>query len=170
MTGMGWFITTCLAVDAMILAALFPPHARMIWNASPSVPIGLYAVHPAERLTVGELVVVRPPEALAKFMAARRYLPRGVPLLKHVAALAGQRVCRSEDAIVVDGLAVAVALDIDRRSRSLPRWSGCRLIARDQVFLLNRRPADSFDGRYFGALSTTAIVGRADPIWVKGGG
>jgi conjugative transfer signal peptidase TraF len=170
MTGLGWFVTTCLAFDVVIVGTLFPPHARLIWNASPSVPIGLYALHDAAPLGVGELVVVHPPQALANFMAARRYLPRGVPLLKHVTALSGQRVCRTGDAITVDGAAVAVALDADRSGRSLPRWSGCQVIARGQIFLLNRRPEDSFDGRYFGPLSIAAIVGRADPIWLEGGG
>jgi type IV secretory pathway protease TraF len=116
------------------------------------------------------LVVVHPPQALARFMAARWYLPRGVPLLKHVTALSGQRVCRTGDAITVEGAAVGVALDEDRAGRALPRWSGCRMIAQDQVFLMNRRPADSFDGRYFGPLATATVVGRADPIWLEGAG
>jgi conjugative transfer signal peptidase TraF len=169
-TGLGWFITTALMVDAVIIGTLCPPHARLIWNASPSVPIGLYALHDAAPLRVGELVVVDPPQALSNFMAARQYLPRGVPLLKHVTALSGQRVCRTGDAITVEGAAVGVALDEDRAGRALPRWSGCRMIAQDQVFLMNRRPADSFDGRYFGPLATATVVGRADPIWLEGGG
>lgn len=167
MTGLGWFVATCLAFDAVFVGALVPPHVRLIWNASPSVPIGLYALHDAAPLRVGELVVVDPPQALSNFMAARQYLPRGVPLLKHVTALSGQRVCRTGDAVTVDGAAVAVALDADRSGRSLPRWSGCRVIARGQIFLLNRRPEDSFDGRYFGPLATATVVGRADPIWVR---
>jgi conjugative transfer signal peptidase TraF len=170
MTGLGWFITTALMVDAVIVGTVFPPNARLIWNATPSVPIGLYALHNAAPLRVGELVVVHPPQALARFMATRRYLPRGVPLLKHVTALPGQRVCRMGDTITVDGAAVGVALDADRAGRALPRWSGCRVIARDRVFLMNRRPADSFDGRYFGPLATATVVGRADPIWLEGGG
>jgi conjugative transfer signal peptidase TraF len=170
MTGLGWFVATCLAFDAVFVGALVPPHVRLIWNVSPSVPVGLYAVHPAGRLTLGELVVVHPPQPLAKFMAARRYLPRGVPLLKHVTALSGQRVCRTGDAVTVDDAAVGVALDADRAGRALPRWSGCQVIARDRVFLMNRRPADSFDGRYFGPLATATVVGRADPIWLEGGG
>ena len=169
MTGLGWFITSCLAVDAIIVGALFPPHARLIWNASPSVPIGLYVVHSAERVEVGELVVVRSPEVLERFMAARRYLPRGVPLLKHLAAVPGQRVCRIGDRISVNGEAVGLALDQDRESRPLPRWSGCRVISRGQVFLMNPRSAGSLDGRYFGALSARTIVGRADPLWTPSG-
>ena len=37
-------------------------------------------------------------------MAARGYVPRGVPLLKPVAAVAGARVCRSGLAVTIDGV------------------------------------------------------------------
>jgi hypothetical protein len=40
-----------------------------------------------------------------------------------------------------------------------------RLIAAGEVFLMNRQSPDSLDGRYFGPLPTTTIVGRADPLW-----
>ena len=63
------------------------PAPWLLWNASASVPIGLYAVHPVGPLRVGQLLIVRPPAPLARFLAARRYLPMGVPLIKHVAAL-----------------------------------------------------------------------------------
>ena len=46
------------------------------------------------QLFVTELVAVEPPEPLATFLAERRYLPRGIPMLKHVLALPGQTVCR----------------------------------------------------------------------------
>jgi type IV secretory pathway protease TraF len=32
---------------------------------------------------------------------------------------------------------------------------------------MNTVPADSLDGRYFGPLPLTTIVGRADPIWTR---
>ena len=124
--------------------------ARLIWNASASVPIGLYAMHTVGALHVGELVVVMPPEPLASFLAERRYLPRGVPLLKHVVALPGQTVCRNGLTITVDGVAMGEALDRDSRGRPLPVWHGCRVVADGEVFLMNWQSADSLDGRYFG--------------------
>jgi type IV secretory pathway protease TraF len=33
---------------------------------------------------------------------------------------------------------------------------------------MNRQSAASFDGRYFGPLPITTIVGRADPLWIEG--
>ena len=67
-------------------------HAPLfVWNASESVPVGLYAVRPSSVLTIDELVVVQPSETLADFLAAGGYLPKGLPLLKHIAALPRQQ-------------------------------------------------------------------------------
>jgi conjugative transfer signal peptidase TraF len=164
MTRFGWVMTTYAAALGIGLAALLHPAPRLIWNASASAPIGFYAVHPASALHVDELLVVTPPEPLATFLDARRYLPKGVPLLKHVLALPGQTVCRSGGAITVDGVAMGEALDRDHLGRPLPVWQGCRVVATGEVFLMNRR-ADSLDGRYFGPLPATTIVGQAAPLW-----
>jgi len=123
-------------------------------------------VHPAGVLHIADLVVVTPPEPLARFLAQRRYLPKGVPLLKHVFALPGQTVCRTVRTVTVDGVVEGQALDRDRRGRPLPVSRGCRVVAAGEVFLMNRRP-DSLDSRYFGPLPATTIVGRAEPLWTE---
>jgi len=165
MTRFGWAMATCFATLGIGLSALLHPIPKLIWNASASVPIGLYAVHPTGVLHVTELLVVRPPEVLATFLAERRYLPKGVPLLKRVLALPGQTVCRAGRTITVDGTAMGDALDRDHLGRPLPVWQGCRVVASDEVFLMNWQSEDSLDGRYFGPLPATTIVGRADPLW-----
>jgi conjugative transfer signal peptidase TraF len=167
MTRFGWVVATYGAVMVTGITALFHPAPRLIWNASASVPIGLYAVHPAGALRTDELLVVTPPEPLATFLDERRYLPKGIPLLKHIAALRGQTVCRTGDTISIDGITVGAALGRDHLGRSLPVWQGCRVIAAGEVFLMNRQSVASLDGRYFGPLPTTTIVGRADPIWIE---
>jgi conjugative transfer signal peptidase TraF len=167
MARLEWLMATHAAVLAVALSTLFPPTPRLIWNASASVPIGLYAVRPPGSPSVGELAVVAPPDRLAGFLAERRYLPRGVPLLKRVAALGGHRVCRIGAALSVDGAVKARALDRDRRGRPLPLWQGCRTLSSGEVFLLNPRAPDSLDGRYFGPLPSAAIVGEAVPIWTR---
>jgi conjugative transfer signal peptidase TraF len=167
MTRFGWVMATHGAVMVIGATALLHPAPWLIWNASASVPIGLYAVHPAGALQSGELLVVTAPEPLATFLDERRYLPKGIPLLKHVAALPGQIVCRTGDAITIDGAIVGAALDRDHLGRSLPVWRGCRVIAGGEVFLMNRHSVASLDSRYFGPLPTTTIVGRAEPLWTE---
>lgn len=157
-----------LAGVALIAApALFAPRPRLIWNASASVPIGLYLVQEAGGIAVGDLVAVAPPDDLAGFLADRGYLPRGVPILKHIAALTRSTVCRIGAVVTVDGRPVAVARPRDRRDRALPTWSGCRTLTEDEAFLLNPDAPESFDGRYFGPLPVDAIVARLEPIWTR---
>jgi conjugative transfer signal peptidase TraF len=144
------------------------PAKRYVWNASGSVPVGLYRLQPAGELFVTQLVAVQPPEPLATFIADQRYLPRGVPMLKRVVALPGQTVCRDGLTITVDNIATGDARDRDSRGWPLPVWRGCRIVADGEVFLMNWRSADSLDGRYFGVLPISAIIGRAEPLWTSG--
>lgn len=167
MTRFGYVMTTYLVLLVSSCSAIFPISPRFIWNASESVPIGLYAIRPAGILHVTELVVVRPPSTLAQFLADRRYLPKGVPMLKRVLALPGQMVCRDQRTITIDGVAMGEALERDTGGRPLPVWHGCQRIPEGQVFLMNWQSEDSLDGRYFGLLSRTTIVGRADPLWTQ---
>ena len=166
MTRFGFAITTCAVVLFVGLTSVFHPAPKLLWNASASVPIGLYAVRRAPPVHIGELVVIMPPTPLAHLFAARHYLPLGVPLLKHILAVSGQTVCRNGLAIIVDGITVGEALNRDRFGRALPDWQGCRSLASGEVFVMNT-PPDSLDGRYFGPLPLTTIVGRADPIWTR---
>ncbi len=164
MTRLGWIIFAALIVGSLMLLR---PAPQLIWNASASVPIGLYAVLPVGKLYPGELVLVRPPEVIASFLQERGYLPVGVPILKHVLAVPGQSVCRTGRTITVDEMAVGDALDRDRRGRNLPVWQGCRIVADREVFLMNRQSEGSFDGRYFGLLPASTIVGRVTPLWIE---
>ena len=162
-------IVTVLVAIAVGMSAVIRPSPSLIWNASASVPIGLYRVQPIGDLRAGDLVMATPPEPLARFLAERGYLPLGVPLLKHIAAFPGQTICRIGRTISVDGIVIAEAFDRDRRGRDLPVWHGCRIIAEGEVFLINRHPEDSLDGRYFGSLPAISIAGRAIPVWVEKG-
>lgn len=141
------------------------PIPLLIWNASESVPPGLYRLRPADTLFVTELVAVLPPEPLATFLAAGGYLPRGVPMLKRVMALPLQTVCRNGATITVDTIEIGEALERDGRGRPLPVWQGCRVIAEGELFLMNWQTAGSLDGRYFGPIPASAVIGRALPIW-----
>jgi len=157
------FITFVATI--LLLSTVGGATPLFIWNASNSVPIGLYRVQPATRLTVTELVAVQPPDLLAAFLDLNGYLLIGVPMLKRVLALPGQTVCRNGLTIAVDGVDVGDAHERDGRGRPLPAWHGCRVIADGDVFVMNWQSADSLDGRYFGPLPASAIIGRAVPVW-----
>ncbi|TPJ37157.1 S26 family signal peptidase [Mesorhizobium sp. B2-8-3] len=156
---------TLVAVVATVAPAAVEMPPLLLWNASASAPIGLYAIRKVGAPTVGALAVIEPPERVARFAAKRGFLPLGVPMLKHIEGLPGQQVCRIGRVITVDGLAMGAALERDRKGRALPDWQGCRIIAADEIFVMNRKVEDSLDGRYFGPFPVGSIVGRAMPLW-----
>lgn len=81
------------AVSAATLVTLAVPVSHYaVWNATASVPTGLYLIRGKASLHVGERVAIAPPPSLRRLLAERRYLPAGIPLLKRVAAVRGQRV------------------------------------------------------------------------------
>ncbi|MBA3880632.1 MAG: peptidase [Sphingobium sp.] len=141
------------------------PQLRLVWNVSASVPLGLYEIEPSAVPRVGDLVAVRPSPALTRFMAERRYVETNALLVKPVAALAGATVCRTNMRITLDGRAAATALPHDRFGRPLPRWSGCRRLARNQLLLIAPALRASFDSRYFGPVDRAQVIGRAFPLW-----
>ena len=170
MTRFGYVMTTYSAMLVVSVLAFFHPAPRLIWNATASTPIGLYAMRPVGRLHALELVAVRPPEPIASYLADGGFLPKSVPLLKHVMALPGQTVCRVGDAIAVDHVEVGAARDRDHLGRPLPRWSGCHTLSPSEIFLMNPTVPDSLDGRYFGALPAASIIARAVPLWTDEAG
>lgn len=165
MTRFAWVIATCFAALGIAIPAFVDLPKKLIWNASASVPIGIYFVQLPDGIEISDLAVVKPPEPIVNFLADGGYIPRGVPLMKRVLALAGQRVCRKNLLITVDGIAMGIAREQDSRGRDLPVWRGCRIIARHEVFLMNWQSTDSLDGRYFGPLPVSSIVGQAMPLF-----
>lgn len=170
MTRFGYVMTTYFAAMGGAFAAIVPVPVKLLWNASASTPLGLYDLAAPNGLKIGDLVAVRPPKPLADFMVGRGYIGRGMPLLKPVAALPGQQVCRAGRTVNVDGVRLGEAQERDRRGRVLPIWQGCRRIASDQIFLMNPSVRDSLDGRYFGPLPRATVIGRATPLYTDAHG
>ena len=166
MTRFAYVMSTSFVVLAIAGRSSVSITPKLIWNASASAPIGLYTVRTAADLRV----VVDAPEPLASFLKHREYLPRGVPLMKRIAALPGQTVCRIGRNVSVDTIAMGEALARDRRGRELPVWQGCRTLGASEIFLMNWDVQDSLDGRYFGPIPKNSIVGRAIPLWTDEGG
>ncbi len=155
------------ACTVLIASLILPaPRPLVVWNASASAPLGAYRIRAGVSIAVGDHVAIAPPAQLAAYLAQRRYLPMGVPLIKRVAALGGARVCRRGGMVSVDGRAVARAAMRDRAGRALPVWSGCRRLQAGEIFVVNAAPA-SFDSRYFGPLRRSDLLGRADPLLTR---
>lgn len=156
-----------VAATAAIATSLWPPRPALVWNASASSPIGLYSVGPAEDAGPGDMVVAWPPDGARELGAERHYLPRNVPLVKRVAAAAGDRVCAIGEAVYVNGRLETLRRSADPSGRPMPWWTGCEDIVPGDLFLLTPDVGDAFDGRYFGITARDRIVGRARLIWPR---
>jgi conjugative transfer signal peptidase TraF len=154
--------------SAGLLLLVVPPvygsAPRLVWNASPSAPIGLYWVWPGDVPMRGEMAIAWAPQRWRMLAAERHYLPANVPLVKRVAALHGDLACASGPRVSVNGVRVATRLARDPSGRALPWWEGCRRLRPNEYLLLMDAPG-SFDGRYFGISTRAELVGRARLIW-----
>ncbi|WP_157220453.1 S26 family signal peptidase [Flavisphingomonas formosensis] len=156
-----------IGISILGLTIAFPPLPRLVWNASASAPIGLYSVTPNASIEAGDMVIARVPDPWRLLAAKRRYIPANVPLVKHVAAAAGDEVCALGHEIFVNGRWLAERRQADGEHRPMPWWTGCVRLRGRQLFLLMTQSPTSFDGRYFGITEGHQVIGKARLLWAK---
>jgi len=143
------------------------PRPRLVWNASASAPEGLYRVTPGGPIAVGDMVIATVPARYRRLAAARHYVPANVPLVKQVAAGAGDQICALGRDLYRDGIWLADRRDVDSARRPMPAWQGCVRLRGGQYFLLMATSPLSFDGRYFGISDRRDIIGKAELLWAR---
>ena len=114
-----FLLGTAIPAFALGLASVVNLPEKLIYNASESAPVGSYWVD-QKPVSRGDLVYVRAPERVRNLVVERGYMPPAVPLLKHVAGLDGDRVCRFGEAFFVNESVVARALQGDARQPVRP--------------------------------------------------
>jgi conjugative transfer signal peptidase TraF len=159
-------VLACLLI--VVTASLMTtksPIPLIVYNASGSAPIGWYRIE-YRAPSRGDVVVIRPSGTLQPLLATHAFLPPGIPLLKRVAGVGGDRVCRSAGVVFVNAEPIAEALERDQNGNPLPVWEGCFTLFEGQFFVVQPHPF-SFDSRYFGPVSECQIIGVAHPIWTS---
>ena len=159
-----WLSLGTLALGSTIL---FPPPPHLLWNATVSAPVGFYLVSPGAWLARGDMVVARAPYPARLLAARRHYLPMNVPLVKRVVGVPGDIICARGDRVTLDGKLIARRLLHDSMGRTLPWWEGCEGLLPGRYFLLMDNVPVSFDGRYFGPVGESDIIGKASPLWLR---
>lgn len=173
-------VQTVITAGALLMGTLV-----MAWlcgirvNATASMPRGLWQVRTADApLRRGEFVTVCLPDTVPiREAAARGYLPAGIcadghaPLVKPVAAVAGDRVTVAPQGIFLDGRPIEHTAQLVRDSAGRPLRPvapGVYPVMPGQVWLLSGHDPRSFDSRYFGPVPTANVQGVARPLWVFG--
>lgn len=144
------------------LCSLAPRPPALIWNFTESVPVGLYRLDP-HTPRIGDIIAVAPAAAARHALDQSGALPAGRLLLKQVAGLAGDTVCRTGSAVSINNAIVANARTVSAGGRALPVWEGCRTLGPGEAFALSPHPL-SFDGRYLGPVAASEIAGVAHPL------
>lgn len=155
-------LMTGAGIGLALFGLIFSPMDRLIWNRTGSAPQGLYWLSD-EPFTPGRWVVVSARSVEAQWAEDHGFVGRNWPLLKQIAGLPGDEICRSGVDVSINGKPVATAREGDSMGRALPVWQGCVRLNEGQVFLLSPHP-DSLDGRYFGAIERSELVGVARPL------
>lgn len=155
--GMLSVTTLCTASLIQIVRPTVP---RLLYNPSPSAPVGWYRLWPDSDMSRSDLVATRLPESGAALVRERHYLPQNVPLIKTVWAVSGERVCHENGLVLVQGRPPLIVLKQDELGRALPSRSGCYELLKDEVFLISNDVQTSFDSRYFGPVDRELVLGR----------
>jgi type IV secretory pathway protease TraF len=133
-------------------------------NISPSAPYGLYWLSAVPTpLPRGALVVLPVPASVQGVWSA------WVPLLKPVAGVAGDVVCRWGITLWVWSVPGAEPVSYGlvwntAHGHPLPRWEGCLVVQEGEVFLAST-VEHSLDSRYFGPVALSSIHAVATPLW-----
>jgi len=135
---------------------------RLLYNPSPSAPIGWYRLRPDKHAVRGDLVAALAPEGGSALAIERDYLPPNIPLIKTVWAVSGEQVCHVDGQVLVQGRPPLLVLKHDVLSRPLPSRFGCYELSKDEVFLISNDVQTSFDSRYFGPVKRENLLGRVE--------
>jgi conjugative transfer signal peptidase TraF len=143
-------------------------------NVTPSIPLGIWRLHPAAELKRGDTVTLCLPDTeLAREARRRQYLMPGscpgdfMPLIKPVAAIAGDKVRIAEDGIEINGIKVpdTQVFTEDPEKRALTAaFIGTRVVPQGMVFVLSNFTVLSFDSRYFGMIPIENVKEAGGPF------
>jgi conjugative transfer signal peptidase TraF len=150
-------VVSTAALAALAALALPAGEDRLLYNHTPSVPVGFYlrTDDPIER---GSFVTVRATDVAPAAAAARGFSGPRNRFIKRVAALAGDHVCARGGELTINHGPRYERRAYDSTGAALPAWEACRILGPDEVLILGDTP-DSFDGRYWGPIDIRTIEG-----------
>lgn len=138
----------------------------LLINISDSIPRGIYVRTFVETIRRGSIVAFPMPTAMQNYIAPYpEWFAFFVShrLIKPVVAIAGDAICRDGDTniVTVNGMELGIAQTKGKDGRSLPSWSGCKVLGADEIAVASDRIPDSLDSKIFGPVpASTARIYR----------
>jgi conjugative transfer signal peptidase TraF len=157
------FVTGLFAIGTTFFA-----RPVIIYNATNSLPHGLYLVVQKPVYERGDLVVFPVPESVKGLVRQRHWLPDGAFLIKPIVGERGDVLSTETGRCLVNGRDFGAVETVDRTGQPLPVFSINRRLQNGEVAVLNPS-SRSFDSRYFGPIKERQIIGEAVPIWTQPG-
>jgi conjugative transfer signal peptidase TraF len=151
-------------------------HRNLRINLSASMPYGLWWVSDGAAPRRGDYVTLCLPGEPGRIAFTRGYIARGgcpdelEPLLKPVAAVAGDVVTVTADGIRVNGepLTNSAPFRNDTEGRPMTIFPpGEYAVDAGMVWVIAGHDARSYDSRYFGPVATAAITGTARALLIR---
>lgn len=139
-------------------------------NISDSYPLGVYK-RVQGQYEINSLVESCLPEAVAKLMIEREYIPNvgncgGYPaVIKKIYATAGDLVEVNKQ-VTINGQVIPESqlMSVDSNNRALESSTGITVSA-DHVWLMSNIKPHSYDARYFGETHADLILTNLRPLW-----
>ncbi len=138
----------------------------LIYNPTPSVPVGFY-LRDGAAPGKGRLVLFRVPDVVREYSKTHYDKEPLKYFLKPVIGGGGDKVCYQDDVFTINGHEFGNATKQDREGHDLPIWTECRTLAGDEFFVFSDRVSHSFDSRHYGPVSRSTILGVFRPLWVN---
>ena len=162
-----WVIGMAAVLVASITIVVSHVGLSLVINETPSEPLGVYRVvaHRKEEYLRGMLVLFAVPAEVRAIVYGRGWLRNGLPLMKEIQGLAGDRICIFANRLEINGRTAGPVFAEDSHGLPLPQRRGCFEVPAGSFFAASQRIPRSFDGRYFGALPLDVLQGEARPVW-----
>ena len=136
------------------------------YSATTSMPKGFYLIAPTSKISHNDIIEFIPRPEILEFIKEKKWIPKSGRILKYVFATPGDHVCIKNQKIWINGKKIARIYESYDENKLLPQTKICGKLKSDQYLPLSTMIDRSFDGRYFGAVSSKEILGRAIPIFI----
>lgn len=160
-----WKSFTLLVVLFLLVQLLKACGFGLIYQTSSSMPRGWYLAIPLiGKIHKGEAVLFTPPLQAETFMRVHHWILPHAWMMKHILAEPGDAVCIKQNSIWINHKKVGPVFQATPSGVKLPQAQLCGVLASEHYLPLSTLIPNSFDGRYFGAISRNQIISKVIPL------